>query len=346
MNFSHWSSKRIGLAVLIGASLVGTRPVRAQAPATQGNSSTTAQALLQDYTALPSTYRNLPYDVSQLVVATSLAEPMDELLGASLRPIDGVLRSQLAIPADRGLLVASLRADGPSAQVGLQQNDILLSLADKPLATADDLPKQLKATGDSAVSLNVLRAGKPVTLQVKPIYRVTLGPAAKPQTEFFIGVALEAVDDALRAQLGLPAGQGVVVNEVIKASPAEKAGIKKNDVALELGGKPVASREAFSHQVQENQNKQSTLKVLRGGKPMTIPITAAERKVETQALQEAAQLALLESLHSRLNVVQASNLLNLQQQDPGQRLDKLEQELKALREAVDKLNESAKQAKP
>src|SRR5439155_18219225 len=127
------------------------------------------------------------------------------------------------------------RGDGASAQAGLKQNDVLLSLGGQPLAAADDLTKQLKAAGEAAAPLKVLRAGKPITIQVRPIYRVTLAPVAEQKTEYYIGVSIDAPDDAVRAQLALPNGQGVVVSEVVSGSPAEKAGVKKHDVVLELG---------------------------------------------------------------------------------------------------------------
>src|SRR5205807_1114219 len=110
-----------------------------------------------------------------------------ETLGATLKPIDDTLRAQLDIPSGQGLLVTCLRGDGPGAQAGLKQNDIVLSLAGKPLAAADDLPKQLKAAGEAPVPLKILRAGKPITIQVRPVYRVTLGPVTEQKAEYYIG---------------------------------------------------------------------------------------------------------------------------------------------------------------
>src|SRR5262249_51279911 len=145
------------------------------------------------------------------VLVGRLHDPTDEMLGATLQPVNDVLRAQLGIPAGRGLLVTFVRGDGASAQAGLRQNDILLALAERPLASPADLNKELKAAGESAVPLRILRAGKSMTLQVRPSYRVTIGPAAAQKTEYYIGVSLGTVEDALRAQLALPSGQGVVV---------------------------------------------------------------------------------------------------------------------------------------
>jgi membrane-associated protease RseP (regulator of RpoE activity) len=223
-------------------------------------------------------------------VIARLVDPADETLGATLQPVGPALRAQLRIPAGQGLLVVSLRGDSPSARAGLKQSDILLSLADRPLAAAEDLTKQLKTVGEKPVPLKLLRAGKKVTLEVRPVYRVTLGPAEEPKAEYYLGVAINPADDALRAQLGLSAHQGVVVTDVIKGSPAEKAGIEKHDIVLDLAGKPTDSPQTLARLVQANGNKPIQIKILRAGEPLTIRLTAAARKVETSPQQEALRL--------------------------------------------------------
>jgi C-terminal processing protease CtpA/Prc len=283
-------------------------------------------------------------DLDDLVVAT-IHELADEMLGATLRPVGDTLREQLGIPAGQGLLVAALRGDGPSAQAGLKQNDVLLSLADKPLAAPGDVAKLLKAAGDSVVPLKVLRAGKPLTIPVRPVYRVTLGPAVEQKTEFFIGVSIDPVDDALRAQLGLPAGQGVVVSDVIGGSPAEKAGVHRHDIVLEMGGKPIDSPEGLARQVQATRDQPSALSVLRGGKRVTIPVTPTVRKVEAGPPQEAYRLLLMDqqaALERNLNTV---HHVKIGEADLRQRLDHVEKELQALRAALDRIHETLKSDK-
>lgn len=54
-----------------------------------------------------------------------------------------------------------------------------------------------------------------------------------------LGVTIEAVPAVVVEQLDLPKGKGVIVLEVRGDSPAAKAGIKKNDIIVELAGKAV-----------------------------------------------------------------------------------------------------------
>lgn len=72
----------------------------------------------------------------------------------------------------------------------------------------------------------------------------------------------ESVSDALRAQLGLPEGQGVLVSRD-DAAP----GLRRHDVLLELDGKPIATP-AEARKASEA----ATLTILRKGKRETIQV--------------------------------------------------------------------------
>jgi len=56
-----------------------------------------------------------------------------------------------------------------------------------------------------------------------------------------LGAALEKPSEVLADQLNLPRGQGMVLHEVRVDSAAARAGMKTNDILLELNGKPVPS---------------------------------------------------------------------------------------------------------
>jgi len=67
-----------------------------------------------------------------------------------------------------------------------------------------------------------------------------------------LGVAVEKPSAALVEHLDLPKDQGLVIGEVTADSAASKAGLKANDILLEINGKPVANDvAAFRKQLAE-----------------------------------------------------------------------------------------------
>ena len=68
-------------------------------------------------------------------------------------------------------------------------------------------------------------------------------------------------------------GYGVKVLDVDKDSPAEKAGLKKDDIVTEVGGKKVTNTDEARDQLQENAEKSTyTIKAKRNGIEMNFDI--------------------------------------------------------------------------
>jgi beta-lactamase regulating signal transducer with metallopeptidase domain len=103
-----------------------------------------------------------------------------------------------------------------------------------------------------------------------------------------LGVQVEKPSTAMADQLDLPKDQGLVVVSVVKDSAAAKAGLKANDILLELDGKPVPSDTgAFARHVREIKADESIRAVvLRKGKKETIRgIKLPEAKDEGRTFQ-------------------------------------------------------------
>jgi len=57
----------------------------------------------------------------------------------------------------------------------------------------------------------------------------------------YLGVSTETVDEALASQFGLPVQSGALVRFVQPNSPAEKAGITRGDIIVDIGGQEIES---------------------------------------------------------------------------------------------------------
>jgi len=96
-------------------------------------------------------------------------------------------------------------------------------------------------------------------------------------SDYWIGLACSPATDALRAQLGLAEAEGLVVQEVLPDSPAAKAGIKQYDIVVKVDGKPTGKLQELIDAVDAAKDKEATIEILRGGKPIQIKATPQKR---------------------------------------------------------------------
>jgi membrane-associated protease RseP (regulator of RpoE activity) len=95
-------------------------------------------------------------------------EPPAFWVGISVAPLEPALRAQLKIAPNQGLLATEISKDGPAAKAEVKIYDILLKLAGKPLDSQEKLVETVQANGEKAVPLEVIRGGKPQTIEVTP----------------------------------------------------------------------------------------------------------------------------------------------------------------------------------
>jgi serine protease Do len=92
-----------------------------------------------------------------------------------------------------------------------------------------------------------------------------------------IGIQLGLLTPALAKQLGLePGTKGILVDDVVAGSPADKAGLKQGDVITGFGGEKVTSRPAFRLKVASSPpGKSFEIEYYRDAKPHTTSIVPA-----------------------------------------------------------------------
>lgn len=102
-------------------------------------------------------------------------------------------------------------------------------------------------------------------------------PIAVRMPKYRLDVHVMPVPKALDEQLGLK-GEGVVVGHVSPEGPAGKAGIKEHDVVLAVGDKSLKDPSDLMDAVDASEGKELAIKLLRGGKPMTVTVTPGKRE--------------------------------------------------------------------
>jgi len=89
----------------------------------------------------------------------------------------------------------------------------------------------------------------------------------------WLGVSVQPVTQDLAAAMGLQDPVGAIINKVIKGGPADKAGLQRGDVIIELDKKKILDSSELPRMVAFGHiNKTVTLTVMRQSKPIEITV--------------------------------------------------------------------------
>jgi Do/DeqQ family serine protease len=92
-----------------------------------------------------------------------------------------------------------------------------------------------------------------------------------------LGVTVQAVTADIASSLGLPQVKGALVSAVQPGSPAERAGLRRGDVILEIDGASVSDSNALrNHVARLKPGTTASLKVVRGGQERQLSVQLAE----------------------------------------------------------------------
>lgn len=108
----------------------------------------------------------------------------------------------------------------------------------------------------------------------------------------YIGVILDPLPELLTQHLKLEDGTGVMISELVPGGPAEQAGLKVNDLLLEIEGKAVGSRDEVRALVEKHEpGEEVELGVMQDGerKEITVKLGAAPRAMRGFKVPDVAQ---------------------------------------------------------
>ena len=114
-------------------------------------------------------------------------------------------------------------------------------------------------------------------------------PPANPNQGYF-GAKFGPVSDEKAEELGLDSQDGVVIMEIIKDSPAEKAGLKVDDVVRKLDDKEIDGVNGFVAVMRASKpDQQLKVSIIRDKKPEDMIVTLAKRPASMDELDKKMQ---------------------------------------------------------
>jgi serine protease Do len=188
-------------------------------------------------------------------------------LGVHIKDVaDRDLATRLGVPADGGVLVTQVAAQAPAAKAGVKDGDVITAVAGKPVHDMHDLLMQVATLQPGkAVELQVVRDGKPLTLQAtieeqpKDFARREAPSQAAPRgrqgnngvSVDKIGVQVSDLTQDQAERLGFRDTAGALVASVEDGSIAGEAGFHTGMLVTKVDQQPVKSAAAFKEAVEK-----------------------------------------------------------------------------------------------
>lgn len=153
----------------------------------------------------------------------------------------------------RPVVLGAVMSDSIAAGAGLKPGDRITEVAGKAVATWEDFYITVGTKPDREVPLTYVRDGNQGSVNVTP-----KTPAGSRFEIGDIGV-LPDVHPHIRA--------------VSAGEPAEKAGLKPNDVVVSVNGETITFSSHLKDAISKRPEEQITIAILRDGQPLTITAT-------------------------------------------------------------------------
>lgn len=176
-------------------------------------------------------------------------------LGVRIQEVTDEIADSLGLDKARGAMVAEVTPDGPSADAGIQQGDIILKFDGDDIEEMRELPRAVAETPvGKKVDVEVWRNGKAGKRSVKlgeleAAEQANLVPNVKKPKEVepekvglkVLGMTLESVNGAYAKQMDIKATKGAVVIQVDPSKEAYEKGIMPGDVIVSVAQQEVSS---------------------------------------------------------------------------------------------------------
>jgi serine protease Do len=156
-----------------------------------------------------------------------------------------------------GVTISSVVAGSPADQAGLKVGDTITSIDGKKVSKGADLVADIASRKPgSKATLGFLRNGKTQDTTVTvadraKLFAARLGEDQENEDENApkqskLGVTVRKVTPEMADRLDIPAGKGVIVQDVKPGSFAEDVNLARGDIILEINKQPVNSEQDFA----------------------------------------------------------------------------------------------------
>jgi serine protease Do len=170
-------------------------------------------------------------------------------LGVHIQTLTPELAKAFKVNRVNGAVVIDVSQNSAAEQAGFKSGDVVVEFNSKQIDSADQLKLLVAETPPgSSIPVQVDRSGQVVNLTVT-LKELTTDSLAKNEPsvnkgdhDALNGVGVGNLDRDAREELNIPSTvKGALITQVEPSSPAYEAGLRENDVILEINRQPVQS---------------------------------------------------------------------------------------------------------
>jgi Do/DeqQ family serine protease len=214
----------------------------------------------------------IPSNMAKVVVRSALRSGTVERpwFGSEFQGVNADIARSLGLNKPRGALITAVTKGSPAAAAGLRVGDLVLRIGRTQIKDPLELEYRVALEGiGSQINLTVLRNGRRLKVKVNlgsvPDYLKEKRLSVAGRTPFS-GITIAAVTREIAREIKFKGPlRGVAVREVERGTRAERTGLKKGDVIVEINRRKINNIDEMKKAVA-TQRRGWNLVIIRGNR--------------------------------------------------------------------------------
>ncbi len=127
----------------------------------------------------------------------------------------------------------------------------------------------------------------------------------------WLGIGIQDLTPELAKYYGIADSRGVIVTQVGKGDPADKAGIRTNDIILSINGKPVTTSRDLSMRIANTPvGEKVSIQLIRNGEKKTVEVKLAKKTDEPEMAARQEDNGVEDHFGAKLTALTPENARN------------------------------------
>jgi len=208
----------------------------------------------------------IPIDRARKIVAdlVQYGEVKQAWIGLVVQSLDKELADYLKFSGEKGAIVRSVEPGSPAQEAGVQEGDIIRSVAGKTISSRDDYLAATNAVPvGKPLAIEFWRQGQPRRISIETrLFPIEMAPKL---TRRLLGITVADLTTANRRTYGILARKGVVIEEIDGKSYLARIGARTGDVIRQVDDISIDTREDFDKTIVKYRQKASLVLLLQRG---------------------------------------------------------------------------------